>query len=412
VTVTAADLTRATDGLRKDPKDWSAWLEVAAILAGLGAADDAELAFATIGEGARVMGRVALAVACGRHLAQLGSERGPELIDQVIGTYATGGPHFTFTTPPAPEEPPKLPAPKGDAIVQARAVIEQLGTWLTTRRPKQVPPAPLLSSLSQPGARALVGVMTAHAIAAGESIIQIGEPATALYWIAHGTVAIARPRRPRDDDPAGTGDMALGELHSGAFFGEIALVGGTTRTASVNAVDDVWLLEIPARAVESAASKYPKLAEVIAFHARARLLSNVMRTSALLRSIDGAARDELLAKFKSQQVAKRKRIITTGQQNDSLWVVVSGTVEVLSGETVLAELGPGAAVGEMSLISGAPANADVVATEPVVLLRLAKQDFDAVAKRHPTLLDAVQRIAVDREMANRGMFQDATDLIV
>jgi len=102
VTVTADDLVRATQKLRLAPSDWGAWLEVAAILGALGATDEVELAFATIGEGARVTGRVALAVACGRHLAELGSVRGPELVEQVIETYATGGPHFAFTTPPSP----------------------------------------------------------------------------------------------------------------------------------------------------------------------------------------------------------------------------------------------------------------------------------------------------------------------
>jgi CRP-like cAMP-binding protein len=79
---------------------------------------------------------------------------------------------------------------------------------------------------------------------------------------------------------------------------------------------------------------------------------------------------------------------------------------------VLAELGPGAAVGEISLVSGAPAVADVVAIEPAVLLRLARKDFDAVGKRHPELLAQVEKLVVAREKANRALFQDASDLIV
>ncbi|HEY5927489.1 MAG TPA: cyclic nucleotide-binding domain-containing protein, partial [Kofleriaceae bacterium] len=299
--VTTDDLVRATQRLRLAPGDWGAWLEVAAILQALGATDEVELAFATIGEGARVTGRVALAVACGRHLAELGSVRGPELIEQVIDTYATGGPHFAFTTPPSPEDPPAIDWPPGDPLPQARAVIEELGKWLTARQPKQVPPAPLLSALSKPGARALVGVMTARAYPAMAQIIDIGAPATALYWLAHGTVTVSRPKL--QPGTAASGPIAqLAELHSGAFFGEIALVGGTKRTANVLAAEDVWLLEIPARAVENAAQKHPQLAEVIAFHARARLLANVLRTSELFKPLDEKVREELLAKFKSELV--------------------------------------------------------------------------------------------------------------
>ena len=400
MTVTADDLASATKRLRAHPTDWSAWLEVAAVLSALGHADEAETAFATIGEGARVAGRVALAVACGRHLADLGSVRGPELVDQVIETYATGGPHFAFTAPPAPEEPPAIEEAVGDAKAQAMFAIDKLGAWLIARQPKQLPPAPLLSALSKAGARALVGVMSPHALPAGTVVVEAGAPALALYWLAHGTVTVARDK------------ATLGELHSGAFFGEIALVGGTTRTATVTAAEDIWLLEIPAKAVETAAAKHPKLAEVLAFHARARLLANLTRTSELFRALAETDRDELLAKFESQLVPAGTKFIEEGAANDHLWVVVAGKCAVQSQGATLAELGPGAAVGEISLVSGAKAVADVVAVEPAVLLRLSKKDFEAVGKRHPELVKEVEKLVVAREQANRALFQDATDLIV
>jgi CRP-like cAMP-binding protein len=400
VTLTADDLQAATGRLRKHPADYGAWLEVSALLDALGHAEEAELAFATIGEAARASGKVALAVACGRHLAQRGSEKGPELLDQIVETYATGGPHFTFATPPAPEEAPTLAAPKGDAVEQARALVRELGAWLAARRPAKIPPAPLLSALGKPGARALVGVMAARPFAAGTTIIEVGEPATALYWLAHGSATVARDKH------------ELGELHSGAFFGEIALVGGTRRTARVTAREDSWVLEIPARAVESAAAKHPQLAEVLAFHARARLLANLTRTSELFRALGDADRDALLAKLSTELVGEGTTFIREGERNDHLWVVVSGRCEVRAAGEKVAELGPGAAVGEISLVSGAPAVADVIAIEPAVLLRLAKKDFDAVAKKHPELLAEVEKLVVARETANRALFQDASDLIV
>ena len=95
-----------------------------------------------------------------------------------------------------------------------------------------------------------------------------------------------------------------------------------------------------------------------------------------------------------------------------MWVVVAGKCQVMSGGSVVAELGAGAAVGEISLVSGDPAVADVVAVEPVVVLKLAKRDFDVIAKKHPKLLAAVQQLVVAREKENRALFQDATDLIV
>ena len=412
--VTSDDLARAAARLRNHPLDTGAWLELAAILHALGHTDDAEQAFATIGEGARLGGQVALAVACARHLAELGSVRGPELVDRIIETYAeahAGARTKSSTVPPRshpPSDPPPLPAATADPLAEARMMLERYGSWLIARPSHPVAPAPLLSALSPAAARALAGVMTARAFTQGTRIIEVGEPATALYWIAHGTVAVTRSaglERPEDF-------TLLGELHSGAFFGEIALVGGTRRTARVTAVDDVWLLEIPARAIEAAAARQPRLAEVLASHARARLLANLTRTSELFRALGEDDREALLARLSTELVPAGTRFIEQGAANQHLWVVVAGRCEVRAAGGAIAELGPGAAVGEISLVSGESAVADVVAVEPAVLLRLSRQDFDAVARKHPTLLAEVERLVVARETANRALFHDASDLIL
>ncbi len=400
--ITVEHLSRATTRLREHPSDHGAWLELAAIHHALGDAEDAELAFATIGEAARRNGQVALAVACGRHLAELASEKGAELLENVIELYSKDGTAATMPTgaPTAPEDPPSLPAGRGSPVEQARDVVAKLGAWFTARPIGKVPPAPLLSGLSKPGARALIGVMKARAFPAGTVVIDVGQPATALYWLAHGTLGVARD------------GAELGELHTGALFGEIALVGGTRRTARVTAREDVWVLEIPASAVETAARKHPRLAEVLANHARTRLLANLTRTSELFRALDDDDRDALLARFLIQLVPAGETFIHEGQVNEHLWVVVSGRCQVQSAGAPLAELGPGAAVGEISLVSGVKAVASVSAVEPAVLLRLSKGDFKSVVKRHPKLLEEVEKLVVARETANRAVFQDASDLIV
>ena len=126
MSVTTDDLARTTKRLRQHPLDYGAWLEVAALLAALGNVEDAEEVFAAIGEGARVGGQVALAVACGRHLAELGSVRGPELIDQIVDTYAEQKPARARTEPPVPSgEIPLASLSAGIASATALANIPQ-----------------------------------------------------------------------------------------------------------------------------------------------------------------------------------------------------------------------------------------------------------------------------------------------
>jgi CRP-like cAMP-binding protein len=142
------------------------------------------------------------------------------------------------------------------------------------------------------------------------------------------------------------------------------------------------------------------------------LLANLTRTSELFRALGDDDRDALLAKFSTQLVPAGTTFITEGERNEHLWVVVSGRCQVQSAGAAIADLGPGAAVGEISLVSGVVAVASVTAIEPAVLLRLSKDDFDVVAKKHPKLLAEVEKLVVARETANRALFQDASDLIV
>ena len=141
MSVTEEHLKVATNRLRSHPLDYGAWLEVAAMLVVLGTEEDKEAVFATIGEGARIGGQVALAIACGRHLAETGSVRGPELIEQVIETFAekkripSSRPQTRSEAPTASTSAgaPMVPEGSGTPVEEARNLIAKLGAWLTAR---------------------------------------------------------------------------------------------------------------------------------------------------------------------------------------------------------------------------------------------------------------------------------------
>ena len=78
-------------------------------------------------------------------------------------------------------------------------------------------------------------------------------------------------------------------------------------------------------------------------------------------------------------------IVQQGQVGNGLFVVVAGTARVVSGDHVLAQLGPGAVIGELSVIDQEPRVASVVALEPVVCLALASWDLLAILDTDPQL---------------------------
>src|SRR5262249_774725 len=67
-------------------------------------------------------------------------------------------------------------------------------------------------------------------VPAGTAVTQIGEPGNSFFVIIDGTVAVRTP--------VGTG----AQLHPGEFFGEMSLLDGEPRSATIVATTDLRLL--------------------------------------------------------------------------------------------------------------------------------------------------------------------------
>ena len=113
--------------------------------------------------------------------------------------------------------------------------------------------------------------------------------------------------------------------------------------------------------------------------------------------------EELLKRFGHVKTARGEVVIREGDEGDFYYVIEAGRfqVERLVGgaKMVLAELKSGEAFGEEALVSEAKRNASVISLGEGELLRLGKQDFNALL-REPLL----RRIAFDEaaEKVRRG----------
>jgi Cyclic nucleotide-binding domain len=81
-------------------------------------------------------------------------------------------------------------------------------------------------------------------VPAGSFIIEQGDPATHYYWLKSGEADVLQ-RRP--SAVGGGGEEQLIRRHrAGDAFGEVAILNRTARTASVKAVTDCVVMELPA----------------------------------------------------------------------------------------------------------------------------------------------------------------------
>jgi zinc transporter ZupT len=97
----------------------------------------------------------------------------------------------------------------------------------------------LLRHLPPEEIQELLTYVRARHVNAGGILFRAGDPGDALYIVARGRVEVLQA-------PQGvtSGERAIAELGEGKAFGEMALLSGAPRTASVRAVTDADLLQI------------------------------------------------------------------------------------------------------------------------------------------------------------------------
>jgi len=116
---------------------------------------------------------------------------------------------------------------------------------------------PLFESLTADERKKLAGGSTRVEFAAGESVIRQGQPGNSLYCILAGAVQVLV----RSQDGA---ERSVARLGEGDVFGEMSLLTGEPRSASVVSEDGVILLRVPKEALLPILTANPAAAERMA----------------------------------------------------------------------------------------------------------------------------------------------------
>lgn len=112
----------------------------------------------------------------------------------------------------------------------------------------------LLASLNSAELRTLADEAVEQSFAAGEVVIRQGDPGASMYVIEAGRVAVTAS--------LGSGPpTTLAELGPGDFFGEMSLLTGAARSATVTALDEMRLIVIDKEGLRPLVEARPELAE-------------------------------------------------------------------------------------------------------------------------------------------------------
>jgi CRP/FNR family transcriptional regulator len=124
---------------------------------------------------------------------------------------------------------------------------------------------PLFSELSEGDLERISQVAVPRSFPRGTRVFHEGDPGDACYIVRSGSCRVTR------EHPDGRA-ITLANLGPGAIFGELAMLDGEARSASVEATEDAELLALPAGDMRALIRSQPAMAEklVVALTRRLR----------------------------------------------------------------------------------------------------------------------------------------------
>lgn len=280
-----------------------------------------------------------------------------------------------------PADEPILEA-KFAALPRGRTVAE----WLEFLRSR----VGILNGMSALQMREFMLDSEARAYSAGDVIFERNAPGSSLFGVAQGQVLV----EVNPNDPSIT--VPIGE---GAIFGEVGLISGRKRGATIRAGTDCVLVEISRTAALKLMSAVPSASREVTRVTTERSLLQIFKsglTPADLKDVVAAAKVETL---KAGQA-----LIKEGETGDDIFIVRSGSMVVekaIGGKSVFLSYVPaGSYVGEMAVIDGGARSATVRAAVKSDVIRIPGEAFRPLLAAKPGLTAKLREEMASRTQLN------------
>ncbi len=230
----------------------------------------------------------------------------------------------------------------------------------------------------------------------GAAFMEKDEAGDSLFVIHEGSVEI----------PVATDKVF--RLEQGAFFGEMGLIMGRRRTATVLAARDgqgAVAIEIPRTAALKLIASSPQAKKVMDETAILRQLQTFLSPELTRDDLS-----ELIEAAQTKTFGRGEALIEEGDEGDALYIVRSGSATVSkkvgNSDVVIAYVPAGQFVGEMALLFHQTRSATVRATVPVDAVELDGALFRSLLDEKPKLRAIVDRVAREREEENQRSGND------
>nr|WP_232308163.1 cyclic nucleotide-binding domain-containing protein [Tsuneonella dongtanensis] len=263
----------------------------------------------------------------------------------------------------------------------------------------------ILQELSALQLRELMLDSRARAFGKGEVIFERNAPGSSMFAIAQGSVAVeVNPADPSITVP----------IEEGSIFGEVGLISGRRRGATIRAAEPTVVLEFSRNAALKLLATAPSAA---------RAVNRISIERQLLQMFGSGLTPSDLAEIIETAVVEDKRagevVIAEGDDDKDVFVIRRGSMIVekdIGGNPVfLSYLPAGSYFGEMAVIDGSRRTATVKAAIKSQVVRFPGEAFVKLLERKPKLREkALADMAGRREVnafieSRKDSFGDAAD---
>ncbi|MFY9586925.1 MAG: cyclic nucleotide-binding domain-containing protein [Actinomycetota bacterium] len=227
---------------------------------------------------------------------------------------------------------------------------------------------PLTEDLDEDALAEITEHVSLQHLNVGQAVIREGERGDRFYVVRSGTLVVSQLAEDGSD-------RLIRKVERGRSFGEVALLEGTARTATVRAVTAADVFWIDKGTFDRALGSRVEVRDGLRSDLQ---VIGLVRSLEPFRTLDDADAARLAKGSEWLSVAPGERIVKQGDEARSFFVVASGQVEVVENRRVRGRLGPGSYFGEVALLADTPRTATVRAVTPTRVLELDRTAFDRV----------------------------------
>jgi putative peptide zinc metalloprotease protein len=272
------------------------------------------------------------------------------------------------------------------------------------------------AALSPEAHAALAARVQRRDVAAGVAVVREGSPGDEFFLIADGEAEVWTAKGVAPEvaaSPEGTAwtpdpqrEALVGRLGPGDGFGEMALLLGGRRQATVRAASDLVLYSLASEDFLRVVDEQRGLAASWEEELELRAVATALGRASPFAKLPPQGLRWLAPRLRLLRIAAGADVVREGEPGDALYIVQTGRAAVVRRgadgvEQQIATLGSGDAFGEQALLSGEPRVATVRALEPLDLLRLDRADFEDVLREYRERGDYFVQLALQRQRPRR-----------